>query len=146
MAQRDLTQKNLEMYPDVFADVLNALYYRGRQVVKEEELLPAPTEGFYLGGGNVLKNQFQDVSMYLLRNGQVRMRYMLENQTKPMRRMVLRKAGYEGAIYRRQLEEKTVYPVAGTVLYWGKGEWSSPRSLRELFAESFEDHAVKEME
>ena len=28
----------------------------------------------------------------------------------------------------------------------GKGHWHSPRSLRELFAESFEDHAVKEME
>ena len=146
MAQKDLTQKNLEAYPDVFADVLNALYYNGRQVIREEELLPAPTEGFYPGGSTVLKNQFQDVSMYLIRNGQVRMRYMLENQTRPERKMVLRKAGYEGAIYRRQLEEKTIYPVAGTVLYWGKGHWRSPRSLRELFAESFEDHAVKEME
>ena len=111
MAQKDLTQKNLEAYPDVFADALNALYHSGRQVIKEEDLQPAPTESFYLAGDSGLKNLFQDVGMYLVRNGQIKMRYMLENHTKVERRMVLRKAGYEGAIYRRQLEEKHVDDV-----------------------------------
>ena len=32
MGQKDLTQKNLEHYPDVFADVINALLYQGKQV------------------------------------------------------------------------------------------------------------------
>ena len=146
MAQKDLTQKNLEAYLDVFADALNALYHGGRRVIREEELQPAPTESFYPAENCSLKNQFQDVSMYLVRNGQVKMRYMLENQTKVERRMVLRKAGYEGAIYRRQLEEKHIYPVVGMLFYWGKGYWHSPRSLRDLLAKSFDDPTVKEME
>ncbi|MBR1855203.1 MAG: Rpn family recombination-promoting nuclease/putative transposase [Lachnospiraceae bacterium] len=131
MGQKDLSQKNLEMYPDVFADMVNALYYKGQCTVREEELKPAPTESLYSTGRQHLKNQFQDVSMYLIKGGQIKMCYMLENQMKTESKMVLRKAGYEGAIYRRQFDEKEVYPVAGLVLYWGKGHWRAPRSLKD---------------
>ena len=47
MGQKDLTQKNLEYYPDVFADILNALLYEGKQVVQPDKLQPAPTETIY---------------------------------------------------------------------------------------------------
>lgn len=33
MGQKDLTEKNLEFYPDVFADVLNALLYQGKRAM-----------------------------------------------------------------------------------------------------------------
>ncbi|MBR1855409.1 MAG: hypothetical protein IJ794_20080 [Lachnospiraceae bacterium] len=62
MGQKDLSQKHLESYPDVFADIVNALLYEGRQIVKADELIPAPTESFYRAGEQKLKNQFQDVS------------------------------------------------------------------------------------
>ena len=65
MAQKDLTQKYLEAYPDVFADMINALYYEGKAVVNEADLQPAPTESFYPVDCRNIRNQFQDVSMYL---------------------------------------------------------------------------------
>jgi len=133
MGQKDLAQKHLESYPDVFADVVNALLYGGRKIVREEELLPAPTESLYSNDGKKLKNQFQDVSMYIMCNGHIQMQYTFENQTKPERKHVLRKAGYEGAIYRKQYESKDLYPMVGAVLYWGRKRWKSPVGLKGLF-------------
>ena len=132
MGQKDLSQKHLESYPDVFADVVNALLYEGRQMVKENELVPAPTESFYRTDGKRLRNQFQDVSQYVLQNGKIQMQYLLENQTKIERRHVLRKAGYTGAAYRRQYDNRELYPVAQLVLYWGRKRWKSPNSLKGL--------------
>lgn len=133
MGQKDLAQKHLVSYPDVFADIINALLYGGREVVRAETLLPAPTESVYSTDGRVLRNQFQDVSMYVRQNGHTQTQYLLENQTKTERKHVLRKSGYAGAIYRKQYEGKDVYPVVGVVLYWGKGRWSSPVGLKALF-------------
>ena len=120
MGQKDLSQKNLEMYPDVFADIMNALLHEGKKVLKDDQLCLAPTETIFGAGRNELKNQFQDVGMDELRDGRIHTKYMLENQTRIDRRLPMRKAGYHGVIYRRQYAEKQVYPVVGLVLYWGK--------------------------
>ena len=60
MGQKDLTEKSLEMYPDVFADVVNALIYHGRQVLQVKDLQAAPTETLYPSGEERLRNQFHD--------------------------------------------------------------------------------------
>lgn len=70
MGQKDLTEKNLESFPDVFTDIVNALMYDGDIVIKEEDLIPAPTETIYGGGNGELNNQFQDVGMYVVSNGE----------------------------------------------------------------------------
>lgn len=44
MAEKDIQEKILMTYSDVFADCENALAYGGRKRLKEEELYPAPTE------------------------------------------------------------------------------------------------------
>lgn len=62
MGQKDLVQKNLEYFPDVFADIINALLYQGEQMVDAEELKAAPTENLYMGEAGKVKNLFQDVS------------------------------------------------------------------------------------
>jgi len=132
MGQKDLAQKHLESYPDVGADIINALLYGGREIVREEELLPAPTESVYSTDGKILRNQFQDVSMYVRQNGHTQTQYILENQTNPDRRHVMRKSGYTGAIYRSQYEGKDLYPVVGIVLYWGLKRWKFPVGLKGL--------------
>ena len=45
MGQKDLSEKILEDYQDVFADILNVLLFQGRQIVKPEELM---TQSFAL--------------------------------------------------------------------------------------------------
>ena len=78
MGQKDLTQKNLEYYPDVFADIMNALLYEGKQVVQPAELQPAPTETIYHSKKGNLRNQFHDVSKYEMREGIIRLQYTIE--------------------------------------------------------------------
>lgn len=132
MGQKDLTEKNLESYPDVFADTINALLYQGEKVILEENLQAAPTETLYKGKQR-LRNQFHDVSKYEVRNGKIKVQYTLENETGVKRKTVLRKAGYEGAVYREQYEGKGEFPFVGLILYWGRRRWRAPKSLTQLW-------------
>lgn len=47
MAEKDILEKILMSYADVFADCENALTYGGEQRLTAEKLQPAPTESFY---------------------------------------------------------------------------------------------------
>jgi len=109
--------------------------YRGKQIVSAGDLQSAPTETLYPDGHNRLHNQFHDVSKYLMQNGQITIQYTLENETQAKQKTVLRKAGYQGAVYREQVNRKDTYPVISTILYWGKGHWRHPRSLNQLWHE-----------
>lgn len=134
MGQKDLTEKSLEYYPDVFADIVNALMYQGKQVLSSEDLQPAPTETLYKDRQGALRNQFHDVSKYEMENGRIQTQYTLENETVSNQRMVLRKAGYEGAVYRTQYNQAELYPFVSMVLYWGARHWDAPQSIHQLFS------------
>lgn len=135
MGQKDLSQKDLEFYPDVFADTMNALMYDGKPVVHPENLQPAPTETLYAGAEKDLRNQFHDVSKYEMQGERIKLQYTLENETVCDRKMVLRKAGYEGAVYREQYDKKMkeTYPIIGAVLYWGCKKWNAPNNIHNFF-------------
>ena len=133
MGQKDLSEKNLEFYPDVFADTVNALLYEGKSVVSPDSLKPAPTETLYPDKKGRLRNQFQDVSKYQMNGRNIHLQYTLENETKANRKMIFRRIGYEGAAYREQWDRRDTFPFIGLVLYWGKREWRPPRSIKEFF-------------
>lgn len=133
MGQKDLSEKNLEFFPDVFADTVNALLYEGEPVVDPNTLKPAPTETLYYSQNNKLRNQFQDVSKYQMQGNSIHLQYTLENETKANRKMLFRRIGYEGAAYREQWDRKETFPFIGLVLYWGEREWRPPRSIAEFF-------------
>ena len=136
MGQKDLTGKNFILYPDVYADTLNALAYAGRKVVHAEDLLPAPTESFYHVDQGKLTDQFNDVAMNEMRNGMVHVLYIVENEVQAKPKTILRKAGYEGALYRRQYDGSPAYPIVSLILYWGAASWNQPVSIKELFQET----------
>lgn len=129
--------KNFEAYADVAADIINALLYEGRKEVKDHEVLSAATESLYIDKGKGLRNQLEDVAKYHVVDGKTKTMYLLSNQTKVDKGMVLRKAGYVGGEYRRQYEKQNVglYPVIEIVLYWGKNRWKGACSLHRLFDE-----------
>ncbi len=133
MGQKDLTEKSLESYPDVFVDTINALLYHGKAIVEAAELQPAPTETLYPGRNGELHSQFHDISKYVVKEGRIKVQYTLENETGAKRKTVLRKAGYEGAIYRGQYDGAENYPVISCILHWGKRPWRQPRSLHQLW-------------
>lgn len=117
---KDVTHKNLESFPDVAADILNVFIHGGRQVVKAENLCPAPTETEYAPPGSVLRNQLEDISKYEMDGEKIRVQYLLANQSGSDKGMILRKAGYVGAVYREQYDGKVAdsFPVVSLVLYW----------------------------
>ncbi len=133
MGQKDLAAKQFEHSPEVFADIINALVFEGEQMVLPKDLQPAPTESLYPAANGILRNQYNDVSKYEMRNGRIVIQYTLENQARPDYKILLRKAGYEGAIYRRQYEEKDTFPAITLVLYWGNAPWHSGSDLYRFF-------------
>ncbi|MDE6847373.1 MAG: Rpn family recombination-promoting nuclease/putative transposase [Lachnospiraceae bacterium] len=155
MGQKDLTAKDLESRPEVFADIINALIYEGEQVVLPEQLQPAPTETLYenmaeelnekLGeeACSRLRNQYNDVSKYETEDQRIKIQYVLENESGENYRLILRKAGYEGAVYRSEYEEKQIYPVVILVLYWGDKEWKSYLDLHEFFKDNLKDAILR---
>lgn len=134
----DLVTKNFEAYPDVAADIVNALIHEGREEVGAGQLLAASTESLYQHVDGSLHDQLEDVAQYHMDEKKPIALYLLANQTAPDKRMLLRKAGYEGGAYRRQYEGQGggVFPVMELVLYWGERAWTGERSLRELTAGS----------
>ena len=124
VAEKDIAEKILLSYADVFADCENVLMYGGKQKLKVNEMQPAPTESFYLTWGGEgkkggMQNQFCDKSFYHMKEGKIRAQYIVENETQLERRQVLRKVSYQGGAYRQQLgSEQAVYPVIIMVIDW----------------------------
>lgn len=142
MGQKDLTGKYFILYPDVYADTLNASAYAGREVVCAENLLPSPTESFYHTGRGKLADQFSDASMYEMKGGGIHLQYILENEVQAKSRTILRKAGYEGALYRRQVKNEETFPIVSLFLYWNLTPWNQPVSMREFFRKSDFDEST----
>jgi len=135
---KDKTEKLFVSCADVFAELVNGLLYGGRAVLKKETLLPGPTESIYPGKAEGLGNQFQDYSMYVIEEKDVKKvsaLYTLENQSRVDTRMPLRQAAYEGAAYRRQYKRRRgqgIYPVVSIVLNWGEKPWKAAKTIGEL--------------
>ena len=133
MGEKDIAEKTLESYNDVFADIVNGLLFDGEQVVKEDELEAESEHSMYKADGK-LHEQERDVAKYW-KNGEIRIAlYGLENQTVADPDMPLRVFSYDGAAYRNQLnleKEQKRYPVITLVLYFGDARWKKPVTLFE---------------
>ena len=131
MPEKDITERHLESYNDVFADVVNVLLFDGKRRVKPEDLKDTRARTFYKADGK-LHEQERDVSKLWVSEGAVISLIGFENQTEADWDMPLRVLGYEGADYRNQLSEKGgLYPVVTLVLYFGDSPWTAPRTLFE---------------
>lgn len=120
MAEKDIAEKILEDYPDIFADIVNGLLFQGREVIKPEELEDTKLRSAYKAEGK-LHEMERDVAKRWKENG-IRIACIgFENQSSTDADMVLRVYGYDGAEYRAQcLKEnagKPRYPVVTLVLH-----------------------------
>ena len=134
--EKDITQKTLEMYNDVFADIINLLLFNGEKVVTEDSLTDVLQESSLKMDGRI-RTQYRDIAKYW-HNSKIKLSmFGLENQTKPEKRMPLRVFGYDGAEYVKQAKKENskevIYPVITLVLYFGyNSRWNQPKSLFEL--------------
>lgn len=134
MAEKDITEKLLEDYNDVFADIVNVLLFDGKRVVSPEKLQETGVKSQYKAGAKIHELE-RDVAK-LWQEGNVQIALCgLENQTKSERDMPLRVIGYDGNSYRAQLlnsEKWQRYPVLTLVLYFGMERWNQPKNLKKL--------------
>ena len=136
MNGKDITQKMLERYNDVFADIVNVLLFNGKRIVDEDALTDTPVDSALKIDGEI-HSQDRDVAKYW-KNSQINIAlFGLENQTVPDKLMPMRVIGYDGAEYKKQvLEEnryKKKYPVITLVLYMGYDRnWKYSNSLLDL--------------
>ena len=140
MGTKDITEKNLEEYNDVFADIANVLLFKGRRVIQEKDLENSPARTMYKADDDKVHEQERDISKFWTR-GSIRFALIgLENQTQTDGDMPLRIIGYDGQSYRSQLLKnedgeysKERYPVVTMVLYFGLKPWDKAKSLYECF-------------
>lgn len=136
MGTKDTTQKRLEDFEDIFADISNVLLYDGEDVIKENELETVTAKDTY-----TVEQQIHEVERDVAKRWRHHSLHIsligLENQTDPDYKMPLRVICYDGASYRAQLnaeDPKKTYPVITLVLYIGtEKHWTAPKQLTDCF-------------
>lgn len=63
MGSKDIVEKTLESYNDVFADIVNVLLFDGDEVIKENELQPAREKSMYKIDGKVYQQE-RDIAKF----------------------------------------------------------------------------------
>lgn len=130
MGEKDIAEKLLFDYNDVFADIVNVLLFNGSKIVHPDELQSTKDESQYKIDGK-LHEQERDVSK-IWKKGNIHISFVgFENQTIIDKDMPLRIIGYDGASYKKQTlsGNKDRYPVVTIVLYFGEEHWDHYRSL-----------------
>lgn len=133
MGQKDMAEKLLADYNDVFADIVNVLLFDGRDEVSEDDLVETKVKSQYKADDSRLHEQERDVAKILKKDNVKIVLLGLENQTAIDADMPLRCLAYDGASYRSQLLNKSAerYPVITVVLYFGMDRWDKSRRLSE---------------
>lgn len=136
MGTKDTTQKRLEDFEDIFADISKVLLYDGEDIIKENELETVTAKDTY-----TVEQQIHEVERDVAKRWRHHSLHIsligLENQTGPDYKMPLRVICYDGTSYRAQLnaeESKKTYPVITLVLYMGtEKHWTAPKQLTDCF-------------
>ena len=135
MGQKDITEKMLADYNDVFADIVNVLLFDGKQMIDPKSLEQSKVRSQYKADDSKLHEMERDVAKYWKEEDVTIALYGIENQSQSEKIMPVRVIGYDGTAYRSQLlnnEQEEIYPVVTIVLHFGKERWEYPKNLKEV--------------
>lgn len=149
MGKKDKTEKILEDYNDVFADIFNVLVFEN-SVLDKNLLQDSPTESIYKSATGDIRNQFRDVDKYYIGIGEKKVpliiaEFGIENQSNINNFMAYRLMGYDYASYRKQMDDKKscIYPVISIVLNFSDDYYPEIMGLRECMDIPKEIQAIK---
>ena len=154
MGAKDLAEKNLLQYKDVFSDIVNVNLFGGRCYVSAEELSREPGELITkVVSDDKLRQLQMDVPMKCKKHNRSFF-LCLENQSEKNNVMPVRDMGYQHAKYMEQIKEvkesnrktgnypnpmtkelndsQKLSPVITLVLNYSQNEWGKPRCLNML--------------
>ena len=104
MGSKDLAEKNLLQYKDVFSDIVNVNLFGGRHYISANELSREPGELITKSSSdNKLKQLQMDVPMKCNKKYNTRFFVCLENQSDINNIMPVRDMGYQHAKYMEQV-------------------------------------------
>ena len=150
MGEKDILEKKLLMFNDVFAEFVNGIMFDGEDVVKEDELFDLSGWSQYKGDDGKYRFQDRDVVKLWKKEQVVISLIGIENQDIPDKDMIFRVLSYDGASYRTQLaengskkkrsdkniinsdfaeENQDIFPVVTFVIYYGEEEWKYETTL-----------------
>ncbi len=137
-----------------FADLVNLSIYRGKKVVRPDDLSEAGEVIYTKDTNGKMHERRNDVSKYC-RNGNTYQIFCLENESKVSYIMPVRVLEYEAGRYMEQIRriaashkkedyrdwnelssgftrEDRLHPVITLVLYWRREPWDGARSIQEM--------------
>ena len=155
MGNKDLAEKNLLQYKDVFSDIVNVNLFGGRHYISANELSREPGELITKSSSdNKLKQLQMDVPMKCNKKYNTRFFVCLENQSDINNIMPVRDMGYQHAKYMEQVrtikeanrqqqaypspitkgihDTQKLDPVITLVLNYSQKEWKKPKQLQDV--------------
>ena len=81
MGEKDITQKLLMDYNDVFADILNVCAFNGTEVINEKELTNTSVHSQYKAEEGKLHEEERDIAKYWKKQKTAIALYGIENQS-----------------------------------------------------------------
>ena len=134
MGEKDMSEKILEDYNDVFSDIVNVLLFHGQELIEPSALESISVHSQYKGEDAKLHEQERDVAKKWKRYNVQLAIIGIENQTAVEKKMPFRLIGYDGASYKSQLQANAapIAPVVTIVLYFGEKHWCKERNIKSL--------------
>ena len=133
LGEKDILEKGLLEYDDVYMDIVKVLLSMGEELYDEPERLNPCS--IYKDSEGRIRKQERDVFKALKKDNIRFVAIGIENQSDIDYYMPFRIISYDGAAYKSQLSEvdKGIYPVISIVLYFGNKHWTGPRKLSDKF-------------
>ena len=79
--EKDITEKRLESYADVFADIVNVLLFDGVRLIQPQDLLDSLPHSVYKGTDKKIHDEERDIAKFW-KQGNIDIAFVgLENQT-----------------------------------------------------------------
>ena len=127
--EKDILEKHLESFNDVFSDMMNVFIFGGNEIIKEDDLEDVDANSFYVENAKT-KEQERDVTKKWVKNNVIISFMGIENQTVQDPTMPLRVMSYDGASYKYMLaSDIPLCPVITFVLNFSMKRWSTNKSV-----------------
>ena len=150
MAEKDMAEKKLEDYPEVFTDIVNTLLFSDSSIrLDENKIVDGPTESIYKAEEQDKEQRRDTFKYYDIGNKGILFcvaAYGIEYQSTIDNVMPVRIMNYDASAYKSQVfglkssskqtnqKRKRIYPVITIVLNFSEKEWKTSRSLYDMMA------------
>lgn len=131
---KDIAEKNLLGFPEVFCDAVNNLVLKGKGMLRPEDLIDMNTRSSYEDIGGGFREYYRDVIKGWKQGEMIIAAFGIENISDNDNKLFLKFPGYDSSMLKNQVIDdhmpKFVYSVFTIGLYYGIDRWHTPKDFR----------------